>query len=121
MIEPKLSKGMVDRILMEIDRPTKGWLGGIQDTVFRVAHQFVTSRTGKQMPRYRIFLTERYGFRVIANMEEWRSFSDQASMYRLSIYRLTAAYEKEVKQQEKARKFRIKRGLEDELRAWAND
>ena len=120
MIEPKLSKGLVDRILWKIDSPTKGWLGGIQDTVFRVAHQFVESKKskkGRRFARYRIFLTERYGFRVIANMEQWRSFCDESCIYRLSIQRLTSAYEKEVRKQERARRFRIKMVLEDELRA----
>ena len=112
---------MVDRILMEIDSATTGWLGGIHDTVLRVTYQDVVSKTGKNLARYRIFLTERYGFRVIANMAQWRDFCEEPCMYRLSIQRLTAAFDKEIKKQEKDRKFRVKLKLDDELRAWAND
>ena len=125
MVEPKLSKGFVNRIVWEMDCPTTGWLGGSKDTIHRITREMVESKksngTGKKFPRYRLWLSERHGFRVISTMMDWKSFKDKPSMYRLSIKRLTEAYENEVKKRERDRQFRIKRELEDELRAWAND
>ena len=121
MTEPKLSKGMVERILWQIDDPTGGWLGGTNDTVLRITKQMVESKKGKRMNRYRIFLTERYGFRVISTTLQWRAFCEEPCMYRLTIARMTAAYEKVVENKERDRMARIKLKLEDELRAWAND
>jgi len=125
MIEPKLSKGLVERIVWEMDEPTTGWLGGSKDTIHRITQEMVESKksngTGKTFPRYRLWLSERHGFRVISTMHEWNSFKEKPCMYRLSLRRLIAAYDNEVKKLERDRQFRIKRGLEDELRAWAND
>ena len=125
MGEPKLSKGLVNRIIWEMDDPTTGWLGGSKETIHRITREMVESKksngTGKTFPRHRLWLSKRHGFRVLSTMMDWNSFKEKPSMYRLSIKRLTEAYENEVKKRERDRQFKIKRGLEDELRAWAND
>tara|TARA_R100001132_G_C3208617_1_gene52588 strand:- start:115 stop:480 length:366 start_codon:yes stop_codon:yes gene_type:complete len=121
VIEPKLSKALVERIMWQIDDPTGGWLGGTNDTVLRITKQMVESKKGKRMNRYRIFLTERYGFRVISTILQWRAFCDEPCMYRITIARMTAAYEKVVEKKERDRMSRVKLKLDDELRSWAND
>ena len=101
MITPTLTRAYVERIFDEIENPWTGWSGSVTDTVHRITKEPVVSRDGKRnLMRYRVFLTERHGFRVISTMEQWRAFSEEPCMYRISLARLHHAFAKTLKESE---------------------
>jgi len=100
MITPTLTRAYVERIFDEIDNPVIGWAGGVHDTVHRITKEPVVSMKGKNLIRYRVFLTERHGFRVISTMDQWRAFGEEPCMYRISLARLHHAFAKTLKESE---------------------